>query len=293
VKRQDAERSHPFFRLEAKMQQFTANLVYDLRFIASGSRDVPELVLIVHEPHIALLEEQIGSFLASSGNQLLETGVAFGDSDSAFGYGPCAYRVRDKDCLEYHFLLLTGTASNISRTISIVMGTASALVAKSEADNTSKSIAPNRSQMMTVFAARIPNLGLHSHPIAGWIAPAFRNWLSTLASRIEEKPAPLSYGKPLPPLVREAMVLTWRAVARSRDKQWATDASARISEDGRFILSCFGNACDVAIYPDLDFGAEEGYTVRFDCHNLDTAEQQITLLTGIAALWELAQKEMN
>lgn len=57
------------------------------------------------------------------------------------------------------------------------------------------------------------------------------------------------------------------------------------------MLGCFGNACDIDIYPDHTCGEMDEPYVRFSCHNLDTAAQQMTLLAGLAKLCELARAE--
>ncbi len=55
---------------------------------------------------------------------------------------------------------------------------------------------------------------------------------------------------------------------------------------------CPGDACDVSIYPDQIYGDALGTkSVRFACHNLDSAAQQITLIAGIAKLCELARND--
>ncbi len=61
-------------------------------------------------------------------------------------------------------------------------------------------------------------------------------------------------------------------------------------DSGRLILDCPGNACgigpDEMSYEDHE---EEGY--GWNCHNLDTVIQQLTLLAGLAALHDRARKE--
>jgi hypothetical protein len=46
------------------------------------------------------------------------------------------------------------------------------------------------------------------------------------------------------------------------------------------------------MYPDNDPYSDD-HPFPFSCHNLDRASQQLTLLAGFAALWNLAEKEIN
>ncbi|HEX5774346.1 MAG TPA: hypothetical protein VFY28_00070 [Candidatus Paceibacterota bacterium] len=272
------------------MSQFSATRVYDLRFVAEGEKGFPELVVSIHAPFTTLAEEHINRL---RGNEFHETGVPFHRGDEAFGFGRCAYLIRSEGQIEYRFLLMRGTAPNLARTLDLVLGVANALVAKSETDNRASGRQPNREQVLTVLCGYVSARDLHRYPINGWVSPSFRRWLSQLAARSEEKPCPLMLTKPMPEPVRFAMQQAWEAIAKGELLQLGSDASARIAEDGRFILACFGNACDVAIYPELDFGSEEGFNTMFDCHNLDMAEQQVTLLTGLAVLHELAVADLG
>jgi len=56
-------------------------------------------------------------------------------------------------------------------------------------------------------------------------------------------------------------------------------------------LDCPGNACGVYGLPDDDPGDNNGY--RLSCHNVDNPTQQLTLLTGLAALHDRADREMR
>lgn len=63
----------------------------------------------------------------------------------------------------------------------------------------------------------------------------------------------------------------------------------RINNSG-LIINCPGDAC--GIHPDnWYFRDAEGY--RFGSHNVDTPAQQLTLLTGLASLHDIARKEIS
>ena len=95
------------------------------------------------------------------------------------------------------------------------------------------------------------------------------------------------------PQAEEAMRQVYGTVAPSEVREYAEDCCARIGAEGRFYLTCFGNACDLAIYPDSDHSDREESPTNFSCHNLDTVFQQLTLLAGFAVLQELAAEDVG
>jgi hypothetical protein len=63
-----------------------------------------------------------------------------------------------------------------------------------------------------------------------------------------------------------------------------------VESDGRPIITCPGNACDFAVYPDgVDLG--ESYPKEMHSHNVDTPTQQLSLLYGLACLHDLARAD--
>jgi hypothetical protein len=58
-------------------------------------------------------------------------------------------------------------------------------------------------------------------------------------------------------------------------------------EEERFLLHCFGNACDIAIYPDE--AAPLGERCSFSWHNVDAPYQAATLCAGFLTLAERLQ----
>lgn len=124
----------------------------------------------------------------------------------------------------------------------------------------------------------------YGHATGGYVSSRLLTWLKNVGKRA---PAD-SIGVPIPEEVLFAMCDTWAAVAKEELCEWVDACSGRIAPDGRFILNCFGNACDLAIYPDEYREGDE--FCRFDCHNLDSAAQQVTLLAGLAKMCELARE---
>ncbi len=127
----------------------------------------------------------------------------------------------------------------------------------------------------------------YEHAVGGYISESVCEWLRKRAGQYE----PNSYGHtPLPQPVVLAMRQAWAAVAPRKLKEWARECGGFVAEDGRFSLQCFGTACDISIYPD-QLSMSPSRSVRFGCHNLDTALQQLTLVSGLAKLCELARKD--
>ncbi|HVV38969.1 MAG TPA: hypothetical protein VHD31_01455 [Candidatus Paceibacterota bacterium] len=126
----------------------------------------------------------------------------------------------------------------------------------------------------------------YGHDIGGYVSGGVNAWLRKQGTQVPDD----RYSIPVPEEVITAMRHAWYAVAAEDQKRWASECGGRIANDGRFMLECFGNACDVAIYPDNAVADEKG-SVPFSCHNLDRPDQQITLIAGLAKLCELVRKE--
>jgi len=119
----------------------------------------------------------------------------------------------------------------------------------------------------------------HGHGVDGYVSGHLWSWIRGQA------------GSGIPEEVVRAMRQAWRATAPGFAKKYSHHCSAVAHEDGRFLLKCFGNACDLGVYPDAIWEGMGEKPVHFSCHNLDSAEQQLTLLAGLAKLCELARKE--
>lgn len=116
------------------------------------------------------------------------------------------------------------------------------------------------------------------HSIWGYVSGEFRSKLKLITDDDRET------------IVRK-MRRAYTSVARKGHARFADKCLVWVSgEEERFTLGCFGDACDVSIYPDHCYGT--GTSSEFSCHNLDFPFQQATLLAGLAALYECAKKAM-
>lgn len=125
------------------------------------------------------------------------------------------------------------------------------------------------------------------HMLGGHIAMSTVRWIANYAK--EHAVYDAYWSTPMHPVVVQAMHTTWKAMSERKMKRWYRDAGGQMSQEGRFVLICFGNACDIAIYPDIPMHEDMEY-VQFSCHNLDSADQQLSLLAGLAMLLTLARE---
>lgn len=126
----------------------------------------------------------------------------------------------------------------------------------------------------------------YGHAVGGYVWPALSSWLCRQGERL-----PDDYHRlPAPQEVLSAMQATWHTVTPRKLKKYASHCRGEIRQNGTFMLECFGNACDIAVYPDLIGNRKlDEEPTEFSCHNLDNAYQQITLLAGLAKMCELAR----
>lgn len=90
----------------------------------------------------------------------------------------------------------------------------------------------------------------------------------------------------------EAMKIAWTKIQGKRDVIDGLNTWAKTGKKGLFYIDCPGDRA--GLIPDTNFGphrGNEGY--KFYSHNLDTSAQQITLLTGLAALCDKVRKEIK
>lgn len=137
--------------------------------------------------------------------------------------------------------------------------------------------ASNRKQPLSIRMGCDRNGGHTSHPVTGEAFPMLRRWLLTQTPTA------------LPEIIEKSMQEAWRAVVKDEQKKYARDCGAFVSSKGLFSLRCFGDACDVSMYPDMA-DDDPNHFCFYSCHNLDYPTQQLTLLAGLAKMSELVEK---
>ncbi|HYD93358.1 MAG TPA: hypothetical protein VEB18_02805 [Candidatus Paceibacterota bacterium] len=184
------------------------------------------------------------------------------------GYGRCGRLVTVDDEVEVQLPLSAKHLFDTALTITILLESLNALP---------KGGRPSNRQQLLRISTLCQRGGHYAHAAHGHVFPVVCRWLA-------EHP-----GK-LPSTVTQAMKEVWRAVAPKELRRYENECVASVT-DGRFFFGCFGNACDLAIYPDNVFDDEFWENCSFSCHNLDTAFQQLTLLSGLAAMTDLIRDE--
>lgn len=132
------------------------------------------------------------------------------------------------------------------------------------------------SQLMTIQT--ITAREMHGGSLSGEVSFLFKRWLMSLGDDDVELPE-----------VNNAMQIAYKKMYELTDYERHSFYALKRGI-GRFITSCPGNACGLNPenwYDDQD----KGY--HFSCHNVDTSLQQITLLTGLAKLHDMARREIK
>lgn len=191
----------------------------------------------------------------------------------SFGFGGCGYMKNDGG-FELRFPLKRDTAAQVSMTLAAVLGYGSPL---NDAGELATSNCP---QLMAVEVFVRVGEWHYGHPAGGNIFPPMRKWLREMST-----------GAAAEKKISGAMRTVWKAVAEPELVEFANECRVRL--DGAFSLVCFGDACDVGIYPDLDTDPDWPAPTQFSCHNLDSPAQQITMLCGLAVLHELALEALD
>lgn len=273
---------------------FGTSQQYDLAYVSPSCGTYPELVFITHTRHRKELAERlfkITEHIESHARAYCGLSAKFDQSaldlpnGNMFGYGGCGYVTVNESYLWIHVRLRSGRRAAHAALTVFVLTTVFYAPFERPAPIT------NRWQQILVQTSAVHDI--HGHSVIGFISGEVVSWLAAYAkSGKEESDAnETSWSVEIHPEVVAAMQETWRSVAVGRLKKRSSDCGGVVTHNGRFILGCFGDACDLAIYPDqLSEWSPVGEAVQFSCHNLDTAPQQLTLLAGLAKLCELARE---
>lgn len=192
----------------------------------------------------------------------LDDETPFQTSPDMFGFGGCSYCKSHGEDEEIRLPMVRAKCAHLSATVSYIAMLAGILLAE-ERDT-------DLPLQKIQFDAHCRN-EMHGHSVYGSIYPALGRWLKAQHGRLDSS-------------VTRAMKLVWRELCIPGQEGYARECSASLSHDGRFIFGCFGDACDLAIYPDQGSDDLEVGRTRFSCHNLDAARQQLTLLGGLAQM---------
>jgi hypothetical protein len=262
--------------------------IYDLFFVSSaeGKTKHPQFLFVLKATHyerfVSMLHRVVG-LNESLARMYLRRYVAFALPDpDLFGHRVLGYgRLGQAAFVDNEFLIRLPimpkkALSLLTLTIHVLFDTLCLPLVEGEESN--------QEQQFSFFTSCKEDI--HGHYLGGQISPSLYRWLLK-KGRTGEGENDVS----MPEVVIEAMKEAWKAGGGKISRMSVRDFRGSITHDGRFMLACPGNACDVAIYPDMVYGEDHGADIS--CHNLDSALQQVTLLCGIAKLSELALQEQN
>lgn len=263
--------------------------LYELSFVAPNRkrRTPPSLVFTIQQQFLAEVQDLLTRLVGQYEMHALQycprhatfrIPVADLFGNITFGYGQCGFAITRGTDVQMHVELRGGDAVFASTLTIHLLSIALALPFEDQKPS-------NRTQQIDLSTSCRGN-DSYGHAVHGYVSADLRRWLIRQASMGNGA----AYA-PLPPSISDAMRATWLAVAGGV-KPPKNLFGGTITPDGRFLLQCPGNACDIAIYPDHVSAYDDSVTAtRFSCHNLDDAHQQLTLLAGLAKMCELARKD--
>ena len=268
---------------------------YDLSFVAPKRRphSAPEIVFIIDERHLPEVVDRLHTIrqrYVSYADAYLGTSTIdftlpstdlFGNKE--FGYQNCGYWTQGHGKVYFHLQLQPFPWTHYCSLTMFLLTRALGFPFEQEPSS-------NQTQHVQLTTmSEIGRSGGYGHAVGGIISENVIDWLKSYAKDMSTGPN-VHQSAPLPPAVLSALRSTWHNVAGEQIKQYAgaSHIYGWVRDTGAFSMVCFGEACDLSIYPDqwLDEGCE---IVEFGCHNLDSAEQQLTLVAGFAKLCQLAR----
>ncbi len=198
-----------------------------------------------------------------------------------FGYARCGYWQIFEGNLELHLPL----TQNYQPTVFTLRSLFQTLRTPLSEHPTS-----NRTQLLELCTRADPTATGYGHAVGGYVASPV---LSFLADQAAQRPC-TEHGQatacaPVPTPIIIAMEETWKAVTHPDYWRWSDDIYGLMRQNGEFFLSCFGDRCDVGVYDRGLIDPTDQYQT-LSCHNRERADQQLTLLSGLAKLCELARE---
>lgn len=262
---------------------------FELAFGISA-RNNPEIIFIIEDQHLIELEERIKKLSSNSDDStktyLGEHACTFTMPSAdlfgtiRFGYGECGYVVKGDGTVAFHVELTAARWVHFATLTIHVLSWALSMPFELPSRT-------NQRQALVLYTVCDHyRRGGYGHAISGYVYQPLNEWLREYARANKDDDS--SGVVSVPKAVIEAMKTTWNATCVKSLKEYGNEREliGMIRMNGAFILHCFGNACDMGVYPDgISLGIEMH---ELQCHNLDGAVQQLTLLAGLAKLCQLA-----
>lgn len=200
-----------------------------------------------------------------------------------FGYGRCITFSRDGDDVILKVLLVK---PELVRHACLMVN----LIVKT-LESMSYDLVENKGCLelinINTLIPRLGEVGFHRHSVGGRVHKPVIDWLLQVVESGDGECVLIG-------LVVQAMKLSFLKLSDFGSGE-ADDCGCLILGDGRFILQTYGNATDLSIYPEgVDYrGLKCSDSAEFSCHNLDTAYQQLVLLSGLFMICRLAQERLS
>jgi len=258
---------------------------YDLSFASSydALRTFPEITFTVHKGHLPEIFERLAQITkcdAGNENQYFndpETHFTlpfpdlFGNIE--FGYDNCGYCSDEGDSIKFHVEIIPNKHWPCSLTIHILCRTLSVPFEESFSENKTQQLVLDTVNKHSSF---------DGHAVCGDLSTSVTDWLGRYATDIGSSQIRMH------PDVVTSMNEVYLSLNHEDSDSWVRECGGSIRDTGHFTLSCPGNSCDLSVYPDQRLDSILGY-VNLECHNLDTAVQQLMLLAGIAKICDLVR----
>ncbi len=264
------------------------NHAFDLSFANSEQAEsrIPEIIFTIKKKLLEEFIDRLYNLTSHSfryANKYLEEDVNFSLpildllGNQAFGYQSCGYWTAEDEKIHFRLPLRPRPWTyRCSLTINIVTQALSTPLNTGPGDNVEQDF------LLTTLSDRNRSTG-YGHAVGGWISERILNWLKTQTKN------GVSYTNNHDMVAMPTEVISAQLEAAKAIMANDSGIGGWIRKSGAFSLTCFGNACDLSVYPDqqLDEGCE---FAELACHNLDSPEQQLILLAGFAKICELSRK---
>lgn len=267
---------------------------YDLIFqsFKNGSKTSSEIIFIINSIHLPEIRERIKIVTKRSTqyeNKYFGNKVTFFSPPNPdifgnieFGYGNCGHCTHKYGHnIWFHIELDTNSrALYCAQTISLLLHILSIPFEHQTSTQTQQ----------LELRTRADSSHIYGHAVGGSLSESVIIWLRDYANKELERGSDTGINSmyvDMFPSVINAMKAACCSLFGSNNN-WTERCGGHISSQGAFELSCLGDACDLSVYPDSIERGHDKY-VDLECHNLDTAQQQLVLLAGLIELCELAR----
>lgn len=270
---------------------------YDLAFVETKRRPrtAPELIFIIAACNMSELVNRLQTVTDNCTHyihQYLQGDEAVFIAPSVdlfgcieFGYRRCGYVTTKDDEVYFHLPLRSHPWTHYVVLTVFVMARALGFPFRNAPPK-------NHAQQVALMTSAEWRSGGYGHAVGGMVSESVMTWLRSYArERIER--LGIIEAAPMHPEVLRAQQMVADVVRSSPRVKYRARSSTNfgwVRETGAFTLNCYGDACDLSVYPDQVHPEGAYEWTALGCHNLDNADQQLILLAGLAKILQLARE---